>query len=77
VKTGVTTGITLLHLKLHDRLSANVARGVLQGFDDRYSRLADTVAETEPVFRDDILATLPVMTLLTEPIADLAEHWRN
>jgi glutamine---fructose-6-phosphate transaminase (isomerizing) len=76
VKTGVTTGITLLHLKLHDRLSPNVARGVLQGFDDRYSRLSDTVAETEPVFRDDILATLPVMTLLTEPIADLAEHWR-
>jgi glutamine---fructose-6-phosphate transaminase (isomerizing) len=77
VKGGVTTGITLVHLKLHDRLAANVARGVLQGFDDRYSRLTDTVAETEPAFRDDLLATLPVMTLLTEPISDLAERWRT
>jgi glutamine---fructose-6-phosphate transaminase (isomerizing) len=77
LKGGVTTGITLLQVKLHDRLTAGDARAVLQGFDDRYSRLTDTVAETEPTFRDDLLATIPVTALLTEPIADLAERWRS
>lgn len=77
VKGGTTTGITLLQIKLHERLSAAEARGVLQGFDDRYSRITDTVSETEPVFRDDLLETIPVVALLTEPIADLAERWRT
>ena len=77
VKAGQTTGITLLQVRLHDTLPAAVARGVLQGFDDRYSRVADTVAETEPTFRDDLLATISVIDLLTEPIADLAERWRS
>jgi glutamine---fructose-6-phosphate transaminase (isomerizing) len=77
IKGGQTTGLTLLQVRLHDRLAANVARGVLQGFDDRYSRLTDTVVETEPVFRDDILATVPVVDLLTVPIADLSERWRT
>ena len=77
IKGGQTTGLTLLQVRLHDRLAANVARGVLQGFDDRYSRLNDTVVETEPVFRDDILATVPVVDLLTVPIADLSERWRT
>ena len=77
IKGGQTTGLTLLQVRLHDRLPANVARGVLQGFDDRYSRLTDTVVETEPLFRDDLLATVPVVDLLTEPIADLSERWRT
>jgi glutamine---fructose-6-phosphate transaminase (isomerizing) len=77
IKGGQTTGLTLLQIRLHDRLAANVARGVLQGFDDRYSRLNDTVVETEPAFRDDILATVPVVDLLTVPIADLSERWRT
>jgi glutamine---fructose-6-phosphate transaminase (isomerizing) len=77
VKGGQTTGITLLQIRLHDRLAANAARGVLQGFDDRYARLSDTVVETEPAFRDDLLATVAVVDLLTEPIAELAERWRT
>jgi glutamine---fructose-6-phosphate transaminase (isomerizing) len=77
VKGGVTTGITLVHLQLHERLTAPIARGVLQGFDDRFSRLTDTVAETEPAFREDLLESVPVTALLTEPIADLAERWRR
>ena len=77
VKGGQTTGITLLHVALHDTVTAAAARGVLQGFDDRYSRIADTVAETEPTFRDDLLATISVIDLLTVPIADLAERWRS
>jgi glutamine---fructose-6-phosphate transaminase (isomerizing) len=77
VKGGVTTGITLVHLQLHERLTAPIARGVLQGFDDRFSRLTDTVAETEPAFREDLLESVPVTSLLTEPIADLAERWRR
>ena len=77
VKGGQATGLTLLQVRLHDTLPAAIARGVLQGFDDRYARIVDTVAETEPSFREDLLATIPVIDLLTIPIADLADRWRS
>ena len=47
VKGGTCTGITLLHVRFHDRLPAAVMRGVLQGYDRRYDRLVDWVTETE------------------------------
>ena len=40
-------------------LPAAVMRGVLQGYDRRYNRLVDWVAETEGGFSDDLLGELP------------------
>lgn len=76
LKDNVTTGLTLLHVRLADGLSPAAARGVLQGYRHRYSALRDAVTETEPTFRDDLLAQQPVVDLLTLPINDLADRWR-
>jgi glucosamine--fructose-6-phosphate aminotransferase (isomerizing) len=76
VKAGETTGLTLLHLALHDRLPADVMRSVLQGYDRRYDRLVDWVTETEGVFDEALLGELPVQELLIGPISDTADHWR-
>jgi glucosamine--fructose-6-phosphate aminotransferase (isomerizing) len=77
VKGGSCTGITLLHVRFHERLPAATMRGVLQGYDRRYDRLVDWVTETEGTFRDDLLADLPVADLLILPISDTADHWRR
>ncbi|MFM7687333.1 MAG: SIS domain-containing protein, partial [Actinomycetota bacterium] len=77
VKGGVCTGITLLHVRFHDRLPAEVMRGVLQGYDRRYDRLVDWVTETEGAFRDDLLGDLSVADLLILPISETADHWRS
>ena len=77
VKGSQTTGITLLHVQLHDRLPAAVAKGVLQGYRGRYEQLSDWVTETEPTFRDDLLADVSVLDLLTLPVSALAERWRQ
>ena len=76
VKSGVCTGITLLHVRFHDRLPAAVMRGVLQGYDRRYDRLVDWVTETEGAMRDELLAEIPVSELLITPISEVADHWR-
>ncbi len=76
VKAGTCTGITLLHVRFHDRLPIPVIRGVLQGYDRRYDRLVDWVSETEGSFRDDLLADVSVADLLISPISDVADHWR-
>ena len=75
VKSGATVGITLLHVRFHDRLPVPVIRGVLQGYDHRYDRLVDWVSETEGSFRDDLLADIPVADLLIEPLVDVADRW--
>ena len=77
VKGGTCTGITLLHVRFHERLPAATMRCVLQGYDRRYDRLVDWVTETEGSFRDDLLADLPVADLLILPISDTANHWRR
>ena len=77
VKGTETTGITLLHVRFHDRLPAAVMRSVLQGYDHRYDRLVDWVAETEGSFRDDRLGEVGVADLLITPISDMADHWRS
>ena len=77
VKAGACTGITLLHVRFHDRLPAEVMRGVLQGYDRRYDRLVDWVSETEPSFRDALLGELPVADLLITPISDMADLWKS
>jgi glutamine---fructose-6-phosphate transaminase (isomerizing) len=76
VKGQQCTGITLVHVRFAERLPAPVARAVLQGWDHRYDRLVDWVAETELGFRDDLLAEIPVVDLLTVPVSELAERWR-
>ena len=77
MKDGVATGITLLHVRFADRLSVAAARGVLQGYRNRYAAVRDAVTETEPTFRDDRLAEIAVVDLLTEPVSDLADRWRT
>ena len=77
VKDGDTTGITLLHVRFVDHLSAPSARSVLSGYRRRLAALRDAVTETEPTFRDDLLAEIPVTELLTEPVSVLADRWRT
>ena len=76
MKGSETTGITLLHVRLHDRLPAASARSVLEGYG-RYGALVDAVTETEPTFRDDLLASIDVADLLTESIQRLADRWHS
>ncbi|MGQ0830445.1 MAG: SIS domain-containing protein [Microthrixaceae bacterium] len=70
-------GITLLHVRFHDRLAVGTARGALQGYRNRWSALRDAVLETEQTFRDDLLAEVPAADLLVEPIRELADRWRT
>jgi glucosamine--fructose-6-phosphate aminotransferase (isomerizing) len=77
LKSGETTGITLLHVTFAQRLSASVMKSVLQGYDDRYNRLVDWVKETESEFRDDLLADIDVVDALILPISDTANRWRT
>ncbi len=77
VKDGEATGITLLHVRFADRLPVGTARGMLQGYRNRYAVLRDAVLETEQTFREDLLADIPVDVLLTEAINQLADRWRT
>ncbi|MPY95130.1 MAG: SIS domain-containing protein [Acidimicrobiia bacterium] len=76
VKDGQTTGITLLHVRFADRLPTAVLRTALTGYRDRFRVLEDAVLETEPAFREDLLESVDVTDLLTEPIIPLADRWR-
>jgi glucosamine--fructose-6-phosphate aminotransferase (isomerizing) len=77
VKGTQTVGLTLLHLELAPHIPADVARGVLAGYRHRYTALRGAVTETEPEFDDARLAQIPVVDLLTLPIASLADRWRR
>jgi glucosamine--fructose-6-phosphate aminotransferase (isomerizing) len=76
VKGAEVTGIALLHVRFNERLDADVMRNVLQGYRDRYTALRDIVTETEPTFRDDLLAEIDVVDLLIASVQALAERWR-
>jgi len=76
VKGGETTGITLLHVRFHDRLPVATLRTALAGYRHRYRTLEDAVTETEPTFREDLLESVPVAELLTLPVSTLADRWR-
>ena len=71
------TGLTLLHVRFQDHLSVAAARGALQGYRNRWAALRDAVLETEPTFREDLLAEVPTADLLVDPIRELADRWRN
>ena len=77
VAAGTAVGITLLHVRFADSLPVAAARGVLQGYRNRYSELCDAVTETEPAFDEERLAEIAVVDLLTAPIGDLADRWRS
>ena len=77
VKGAQTIGITLLHVRFRDRLAADAARRVLDGYRDRYQAIADQVTEVEPVMRDEVLGRIGLIELLTEPVVRLADHWRQ
>ncbi|GIU85610.1 MAG: hypothetical protein KatS3mg009_0125 [Acidimicrobiia bacterium] len=77
VKANQTTGLTLLHVRFHERLPADAARRVLEGYRDRYEAIADQVTEVEPVMRDEVLGTIDLVELLTEPVVRLADRWRG
>lgn len=75
VKDSQATGLTLCHVKLQDDLGSGVARSVLQGYRNRYRQLVDVVTEREPTFREDLLAEVSTVDLLTAPISDVASRW--
>ena len=77
VAAGTAAGITLLHVRFADSLPVAAARGVLQGYHNRYSELRDAVTETEPTFDEEQLAEMAVVDLLTASIGDLADRWRS
>jgi glucosamine--fructose-6-phosphate aminotransferase (isomerizing) len=77
VEQNRTVGITLLHVRFHAHLDAATLRGVLGSYRNRYAALADAVTETEPSFDETLLAAMPVVDLLCEPIYSLADRWRQ
>jgi glucosamine--fructose-6-phosphate aminotransferase (isomerizing) len=77
IKGSQTTGLTLLHVSFHDKLTSTAVKNVLQGYDRRYDRLVDWVTETEGSFRDDRLAEIPIADLLILPVSETADHWRT
>ena len=77
VKDNEATGMTLLHIELHDHLDPEVMRGVLQGYRNRYSALHGAVTETEDTFRVDLLGQQDVGELLWVSIQELADRWRG
>jgi len=76
VKANAVVGMTLLHVRFAATLDAVTAREVLSGYRGRYAALRDAVTETEPTLDDDLLAEVPLVDLLTEPVYVLAERWR-
>ena len=50
---------------------------MLSGYRNRYAALSDAVTETEPTFDETLLAQMPVVDLLCEPINALADRWRQ
>ena len=60
-----------MHVELEENLTEQAARHVLEGYKDRFTAISDYITETEPTFRADILASIPVADLLIAPIEDL------
>ncbi len=76
-KDGQAVGLALLHVKLHEDLGAATARSIMQGYRNRYRSLVDVVTETAPTFREDLLAEITTVDLLTAPISEVAKLWQT
>ncbi|CAN5242782.1 hypothetical protein BH24ACT1_BH24ACT1_02040 [soil metagenome] len=72
-----SVGLVLLHVRAAGWIPADRARAVLEGYQGRYGALVDAVTETERSFDDEVLGTVPIVELLTQPVHVLAEHWRR
>ena len=77
VRDNRPVGLTLLHVRLQERMTAAELRGVLGGYRNRYQAIADAVTETEPSFDEAKLADTAVVDLLCEPVYSLADRWRD
>ncbi len=77
VKDRTTVGLTLVHVRFVQDAPLAAVRGALQGYRNRYSALRDAVCETEPTFREDLLADVEVVDLLSDSIYELADRWRT
>jgi glucosamine--fructose-6-phosphate aminotransferase (isomerizing) len=77
VKDNETVGLTLLHVRFAEGVPVPALRGALQGYRNRWNALRDAVTETEPTFREDLLADVPTADLLVLPIGELADRWRT
>ncbi|MGE0796414.1 MAG: SIS domain-containing protein, partial [Acidimicrobiia bacterium] len=75
-KGNEVTGLTLLHVELHEHLDPGAMAGVLDGYQGRLDAVVDAVTETEPAFRPEVLGEVPVVNLLTMPVHLLAGYWR-
>jgi glucosamine--fructose-6-phosphate aminotransferase (isomerizing) len=75
VKDGQVAGITLLQARFVHLLDLGTARAVLESYQGRYRALVDAVTEGAPRFADSVLGQVPMIELLTEPVAVLAQHW--
>ncbi len=75
VTAGRTTGMVLLHIRLHERLDPKRMRRVLDGYRHRLAALTSAVIESESNFDEQRLETIGVESLLTSPINILADAW--
>jgi len=71
------TGLTLLHVRYHDRLPVADMRRVLEGYQARLVLLESAATETEPTFDEARLEELPVDRLVNDPVDALADLWRS
>ncbi len=77
VADGQVVGMTLLHVRLHPTLPAQVAAQLLRQYRNRYAALAHAVMELDRSFDERRLGEQPVVDLLTRPVPTLAERWRR
>ena len=71
------TGITLLHVRFHDRLPVAAARRVLEGYRGRYAALPTRSPRPSRPSATTCSAEVPLVDLLTEPVTSCAERWRT
>ena len=76
-KDASVVGLALLHVRFEDHLEPAAARLALEGYQGRYAALRDAVTETEPTFRDEVLAEVDPADLFTVPVHVLADRWRS
>ena len=78
VKGNQCSGLTLLHVRFaRPPARRRDARRCSRATAAATPRSRDAVTETEPTFRDDLLADLPVVELLTAPVLVLAVTVRS
>ncbi len=77
VREAETTGLTLLHVELVEKLDIDVLRGVLRGYHNRYDFIRDAVCETEPNLDEKLLSEMQVIDLLVDPVGLIADKLRS